>query len=1136
MPPRHTHQDSAPIEAAGTDFDFAEDTPASTDTDAVEETRPEASSGEFWQSVSKSAWGLIETATKNVATEPASPRSTEDHEPLLTPDTARAENKVYEAAAQATNAIQSAGTMLYRAITNTVAAIPEQISAHSPSVENEILMQHRQAASGLIGAAPAALTVTSLTAAASIVEARAIAKDESDLGPLDAPGTAKVELERPPLDASASHPRRKTDAPSDSAPYTIAKVDSDESVSHGIAKGPGAKTGNYSCDPLSKAEGELDSARGAAKHSPPVDQSQAGIAKGTHDTEPEVAGKEGSALSSVHAIVKGGGEQQVQPGILKDQSANQITNQIERATREVIVATSDLINQRSAVAPADDAVKPPSSKQQSAANEPLSGPAVSRAESNSPRVPGDMNYPSAEMRRSPDKNDTNNGPVLEVKQTAPAEGSRPAGGTPMPTEPPAAPRHGAEQNTVSNPLPATPLEINKSRTTETAAGSSPAHTANDGRTITTSSLSVSGARSGAAPATETGAIPPGFNDSGRVKLDAGSPGTVPSTKSTIEPSYVANKETPLTNLLAQQQSDLAIAGRTPAEPCAHPVATTAEQHATAEPTAGAVLVTKTLSDHPDAPAVPERPPILGLLQTDGRRIEAATDSPPQTVPPHTGQNVSLTMRTTQDFGVLQRGSIVSAPGGGIISGGAHFSSSPNSTLAESRLIDLRTDLTGTPGFQTRVSRVEGLIPGSSGVRHEVLLEFLQPATTTRQSDGVRAATSQGVLRGDVNREIGEVKSGRIQESIRASEGRTIDQGRVDSAVRTFDASGRQGIRTPIYHGAIENRIGEAPAQIAKTDFRLSGNGKRYLITEIGLAFVLAAGGIRRVLPSDKVPPPSRGNSNDKAGPQKTPPSEKKQPVAAAELSSKFSMPGKALFRTALLPQTVVERTNFPERKDDTSFLKAMAAEARKALQAVPLPAQQYRMAADGLNGNFVELDDPFLHEANAPGELERSGRRKSYERSVAGFSGGADDDANNRIALPAVLTRPTWLIAPGETLVSIAENQYNDPNIAWLIADLNRAQSDEHWIDGKCIIEFNSRQQLTLPVWQDVEEFYASNKAPEDPDRLITIVKTTKLDRDVVENALSKIMGTTLPAPASGLTSGINDTAGSTEELTFGTK
>lgn len=111
-----------------------------------------------------------------------------------------------------------------------------------------------------------------------------------------------------------------------------------------------------------------------------------------------------------------------------------------------------------------------------------------------------------------------------------------------------------------------------------------------------------------------------------------------------------------------------------------------------------------------------------------------------------------------------------------------------------------------------------------------------------------------------------------------------------------------------------------------------------------------------------------------------------------------------------------------------------------------------------------------------------------------------------------VCTRPVWLINTGETLTSIAEDHFHDPNIAWLIADLNKAVSKEYWLDEagkrKRIVEFDSRQTLTLPVWQDIVDFYNTVSIDANLDDLITIVKETQLDRQIVNDALGAVIGT----------------------------
>lgn len=106
-----------------------------------------------------------------------------------------------------------------------------------------------------------------------------------------------------------------------------------------------------------------------------------------------------------------------------------------------------------------------------------------------------------------------------------------------------------------------------------------------------------------------------------------------------------------------------------------------------------------------------------------------------------------------------------------------------------------------------------------------------------------------------------------------------------------------------------------------------------------------------------------------------------------------------------------------------------------------------------------------------------------------------------------VFFRPSAVISPGQTLVSIAEHHFHDANLAWLIADLNVDQTTEHRMDGKRIVEVRSRLRLTLPVWQDVLAFY-NNRPPESkPENIVTVVVSNEIDREVMHSFLGRVMG-----------------------------
>lgn len=60
--------------------------------------------------------------------------------------------------------------------------------------------------------------------------------------------------------------------------------------------------------------------------------------------------------------------------------------------------------------------------------------------------------------------------------------------------------------------------------------------------------------------------------------------------------------------------------------------------------------------------------------------------------------------------------------------------------------------------------------------------------------------------------------------------------------------------------------------------------------------------------------------------------------------------------------------------------------------------------------------------------------------------------------------RPTVLVRTNDTLISLAETYYLDPNIALLIADLNAGHIRDTQMDGKRIIELQSGQKLIMPI------------------------------------------------------------------------
>ncbi len=160
------------------------------------------------------------------------------------------------------------------------------------------------------------------------------------------------------------------------------------------------------------------------------------------------------------------------------------------------------------------------------------------------------------------------------------------------------------------------------------------------------------------------------------------------------------------------------------------------------------------------------------------------------------------------------------------------------------------------------------------------------------------------------------------------------------------------------------------------------------------------------------------------------------------------------------------------------------------------------------NGQLQELlppleivDQTFQQFGDTVGESERAQRE-----SCAATTSETETDFS-AAAPPPVIRRPSVLMSAGDTLVSVAEAFFHDPNLAWLIADINQSRIKETRLDGKRVVEIRSRQQIDLPVWEDIVDFYRTHGSNARPDNIVTIVEETRLDVDVLQSTLGWVIG-----------------------------
>ncbi len=106
----------------------------------------------------------------------------------------------------------------------------------------------------------------------------------------------------------------------------------------------------------------------------------------------------------------------------------------------------------------------------------------------------------------------------------------------------------------------------------------------------------------------------------------------------------------------------------------------------------------------------------------------------------------------------------------------------------------------------------------------------------------------------------------------------------------------------------------------------------------------------------------------------------------------------------------------------------------------------------------------------------------------------------------SVFVRPKILISTNDSLVSIAEQLFNDAGIAWLILQLNEDLKPAV-IEGKTVVQLRSRQEIVIPVYQDIIDFQKTRTKEMCGSNLITVVEQTQIDRELVDMAIAPMLG-----------------------------
>jgi hypothetical protein len=309
-----------------------------------------------------------------------------------------------------------------------------------------------------------------------------------------------------------------------------------------------------------------------------------------------------------------------------------------------------------------------------------------------------------------------------------------------------------------------------------------------------------------------------------------------------------------------------------------------------------------------------------------------------------------------------------------------------------------------------------------------------------------------------------------------TDGRNVSGPRGDSSVR-------------ISSGFTATRIAEGGRPIAEAKSFVSPvriQDKRYVLgTEIALAAVIAAASVARHRPDQQRPGQEKSQEKPQEKTQKRP-QDKAQGLKPGQMPSEKGTDLKAsdFVRLAnVIPDKTEEIAEYNPDKPHPHGLDPIVNKEELKIALRELPEMQ-----------LLSDDQTVLPS-------------KTLEQIADDLYAEAEKARPEAGPTKPVLLRPTVLINMGETLVGLAEIYFHDPNLGWLIADLNREHTKQTWIEGKRVVEIQSRQLLTLPVWEDIEEFYKQRPADATPENLVTIVEQSQVNVELLNSSLSVAMG-----------------------------
>ncbi len=149
-----------------------------------------------------------------------------------------------------------------------------------------------------------------------------------------------------------------------------------------------------------------------------------------------------------------------------------------------------------------------------------------------------------------------------------------------------------------------------------------------------------------------------------------------------------------------------------------------------------------------------------------------------------------------------------------------------------------------------------------------------------------------------------------------------------------------------------------------------------------------------------------------------------------------------------------------------------------------------------------------ISNSNSNSTLSAKGERGDYATSAAlnVTEHTTEKSKDESETSTSVFIRPKILVGTNDSLVSIAEQLFNDSGIAWLILQLNSDVRPIE-IEGKTVVRLRSRQEIFIPVYQDIIDFQKTRTKEMSGHNLITVVEENQIDREIIDLAISPMLG-----------------------------